>query len=185
MCPTDDIRLPPVLEGYLSGLRAGSGTSSPPSRSTIDGASSVLKPIVLSLSAGTGLKHFLTALATIYALKEERSGEHMVTLSWGLEREALRSLIEHSQSAGNSDEIGFDLSIQALAPDTTSPNMWSREQMFGISGGLCDHCNRSFHPTQSYTVICNPASTQHLAMGASGGGQLSLYHTSCTKLTMR
>lgn len=173
MCPAPDVKLPRVLGGYLSGLRAGSGTSSPPSRSMIDGATSVLKPIVLSLSAGTGLKRFLTCLATIYALKEERSGEHMVTLCWGLEREALKSLIETSPKDGNSDEIAFELSMQAADPDTISPNTWSKEQMFGISGGLCDHCGLNFHPEQSYTVICNPPS------------QLSLFHTSCTVLAMK
>jgi len=176
MCPPAepaDVRLPPVLEHYLSGLRNGSGTSSPPSRSTIDGATSVLKPIVLSLSRGTGLKHFLTSLATIYALKEERSGEHMVTLSWGLEREALKSLIEAYPKDGNSDEIVFEVSIQALGQDSISQNTWSREQTFGISGGVCDHCGLNFHPKQSYTTICNPPS------------HLSLYHSSCARILLK
>jgi len=165
---TDAIKLPPVLEGLLSGLRDGSGISSPPSRSTIDGATSVLKPIVLSLSAGTGLKHFLTTLATIYALKEERSGEHMVTLSWGLEREALKSLIESSRKDGDSDEIAFDLSIQALAPDTISPNMFSKDVMFGISGGICDWCQKPFKANHAYTTLCNPVLQS-----------LQLYHSEC------
>jgi len=176
MCPGSgppDFRLPPVLEHYLFGLRNGSGTNSPPSRSTIDGATSVLKPIVLSLSRGTGLKRFLTALATIYALKEARSGEHMVTLSWGLERAALKSLIEAYPSDGDSDEIVFELSIQALAPDSISQNPWSREQMFGISGGLCDHCKEGFSPTQGYMTICYPPS------------QLKLYHSDCGRILLK
>jgi len=165
--PTD-VRLPPVLKACLAGLRSGTGSSLRLSPSTNDGAQAVLKPIVLSLSAADGLRTFLTALATIYALREEASGEHMVTLCWGMEREALRSLIDSSRKDGDSDEIGFELSIAAEGPATTSPNMWSSAQMLGLRGARCDACEEPFKEHQSYTTICSPELQS-----------LQLYHSAC------
>ena len=163
-----DVQLPEVLKQWRRGLEAGSGSNSPHSHSMTVGEQAVLKPIVLSLSAGTGLKRFLTALATIYALKEEASGEHMVTLCWGMEREALRSLIETSVSDGDSEEIGFELSIAAEGPATTSPNTFSKHQMFGIQGAKCDACGEAFQKQHAYTTICSPELQS-----------LALYHSAC------
>lgn len=169
-----DVRLPSVLKRWETSLRNGRGSISPRSPLMTGGAQAVLKPIVLTLSAGTGLKRFLTALATIYALKEEASGEHMAMLCWGMEREALRSLIETSQSDGNSDEITFELSIAAEGPATTSPNTWSRHQMSGIQGAICDLCEEPFRPHQPYTTICSPELQS-----------LRLYHSDCVDVKPR
>jgi len=165
--PTD-VQLPQVLKQCLRGLRAGGGSSSARLLSMTAGVQGVLKPIVLSLYAGTGLRRFLTALATTYALREEASGEHMVTLCWDLERAALKSLIETSQSDGDSDVISFELSIAAEGPATTSPNTFSRHQMFGIQGARCDFCGEAFQKDQSYTTICSPELQS-----------LHLYHSEC------
>lgn len=163
-----DVQLPEVLKQWRTSLEAGNGANLPPSHSMTVGEQGVLKPIVLSLYAGSGLKRFLTVLATIYALKEGRSGEHMVTLCWGLEREALKSLIETSRDDGDSDEIMFELSIAAEGPATTSPNTFSKHQMFGIQGAKCDFCGEAFQKHQSYTTICSPALQS-----------LHLYHSEC------
>jgi len=165
--PTD-VQLPQVLKQHLRGLQDGHGSNSARSLSTIAGVQGVLKPIVLSLYAGTGLRRFLTALATTFALREEASGEHMVTVCWVMEREALKSLIETSVSDGDSDEIAFELSIAAEGPATTSPNTFSKHQMFGIQGAKCDFCGEAFRKDQSYTTICSPALQA-----------LYLYHSAC------
>jgi len=166
-----DVQLPQVLKQWRRGLEAGNGSSSPRSHSMTDGAQGVLKPIVLSLYAGSGLKRYLTALATTYALKEEASGEHMVMLCWDMEREALKSLIETSVSDGDSDEISFELSIAAEGPATTSPNTFSKHQMFGIQGARCDRCGEAFQKDQSYTTICSPELQS-----------LHLYHSDCMEV---
>jgi len=166
-----DVRLPQVLKRWHSSLQAGNGSSLPHSHSMSDGDRPVLKPIVLSISAGDGLNRFLTALATIYALKEEASGEHMVTLCWGMERAALRSLIETSQSDGSSDEIKFELSIAAEGPAITSQNTFSKRPMYGIQGVLCDRCEVAFTGNESYTTICSPAVQQ-----------MRLYHSACVSV---
>jgi len=163
-----DVRLPEVLKRWQSSLRDGHGSNSAPLRSTNNGGTPVLKPVVLTISSGDGLKRFLTTLASISALREERSGEHMVTVSWAMEREALKSLIETSPKDGNSEEIRFELSMAAEGPATTSLNTWSKNQMLGLVGARCDLCEEPFQLHQSYTTICCPELQS-----------LQLYHSAC------
>jgi len=169
-----DVKLPSVLEQWRRTSMDGRGANSQHSPSMADGGTrQVLKPVVLSIFVGSGLRRFLTTLAGISALKEEATGEHMVTVSWGMELAVLKSLIEESENAGNSEEIRCELSIASEGPATTSPNIWSSSQMSGISGARCDFCAKAFQKDQSYTTICSPSLQS-----------LHLYHSACVKVTI-
>ncbi len=114
-----EIRLPKVLRRLVDGLRGGVGITSQPSLSIVGGARPDLVPIVVCVSRGTGLTSFLTSLATLYALKEEGTGDVILMHSYSLDAAALRSLLETSRKAGNSDEITFEISMRAPGPDGT------------------------------------------------------------------
>lgn len=120
--PSSEIILPPSLDALVNGLRAGHGITSPHSPLTKGGGTQVLRPVVVSLSRGGGLTCFLTALATLSALKEEVSGDVILTQSFNLDVGALTSLLESSQIGGNSDVIRFEISIQSPGPDGTFQN---------------------------------------------------------------
>lgn len=117
LSPSSGITLPPSLDALVNGLRAGHGITSPHSPLMKDGATQVLRPIVVCLSHVDGLTTFLTALATLSALREERSGDVILTQSFSLDVGALTSLLEHCQKGGNSDVIRFEISIQAPGQD--------------------------------------------------------------------
>lgn len=165
---SEHIRLTRAQEAWLNGFASSSGTSSPLSHLTVVGARKDLTPTVVLLSQGDGLRRFLTVLATTSALKEDRSGEHTLMLSLGLERAVLTSMLESFPSDGASDEIRFELLIPAGAPDGTSPNTSLRTQISGISGARCDLCGKGFKENQSYVQECSPL---HQTM--------YLYHRDC------
>jgi len=114
-----EITLPRSLQRLVDGLRAGHGTTSLPSLSMTGGARPDLVPIVVCITRGGGLTTFLTCLATLYALKEEGSGETILMHSYSLDAGALTSLLEASPRDGNSDEIRFEISMRAPGPDGT------------------------------------------------------------------
>jgi len=113
------ILLPPSLKALVDGLQAGHGISSARSPLTSDGGPRVLRPIVVCLTRKGGFTTFLTALATLSALKEERSGDVILTHSFSLDVGALTSLLETSRKGGNTDEITFEISMQSPGPDST------------------------------------------------------------------
>jgi len=117
-----EIKLPRALDNLVIGLRAGHGITSPRSPLTKDGVRPDLVPIVVTFSHETGLKSFLTCLATLSALKEVRSGDVILTFSFNLLRADLTSLLETSRKGGPSDEIPFEISMQAPGPDGTWQN---------------------------------------------------------------
>jgi len=170
MCPikvtgADTLRLSPAQQQWLDGLQAGNGLSSGLSRLTNVGVKPDLVPIVVSLSPGDGLARFLTVLATSSALKEESTGELMLMLSLGLEREALRSLLGSSPSDGDSDEIGFDLLMPVSDATATSLSTSPRTQTSGTSGVPCDKCKAPIN--RDYVQVVTPPHG------------MSLYHVSC------
>ena len=120
--PSGGITLPPSLDALVNGLRAGHGISSPRSPLMKGGGMQVLRPIVVCLSHADGLTTFLTALATLSALKEETSGDVILTHSFSLDAGALTSLLETSRKGGGSDVIRFEISMQAPGPDGTFQN---------------------------------------------------------------
>lgn len=119
LSPSAGITLPPSLDALVNGLRAGHGITSPHSPLTKGGGTQVLRPVVVCLSHGSGLTTFLTALATLSALKEEVSGDVILTQSFSLDVGALTSLLESCQQGGGSDVIRFEISIQSPGPDGT------------------------------------------------------------------
>lgn len=114
-----EVKLSPVLQSLLSGLKAGGGITSLLSPSTLAGVRPDLVPIVVSLSHGDGLRLFLTSLATMYALRQEGSGERTLTLSFNLGREALQVLLDSYNNAGGSGEIPFEISLAVGQESTT------------------------------------------------------------------
>jgi len=114
-----EIRLPASLQNLVNGLRRGLGITSQPSLSMQDGARPDLVPIVVCITRGSGFTTFLTALATLYALKEESTGEVILMCSYSLDAAALTSLLAHSPKDGHSDEIRFETSMRAPGPDGT------------------------------------------------------------------
>jgi hypothetical protein len=117
-----ELELPASLKRLVNGLRAGRGTTSLLSPSTRGGARPDLVPIVVSLSHRDGFSHFLTTLASLSALKEEGTGETILTHSYNLDAGMLMSLVESCRSVGNSAEITFAISMRAPAPDGTFRN---------------------------------------------------------------
>lgn len=162
-----DIRLPPSLASLVRGLKAGRGRISQRSLLTDAGVRPDLTPIVVTISPEDGLSRFLTALGTLFALREDASGEHIVTLSFPLERGALTSLVSTSASGGSSDEIGFEISIPLLGLAATLPSISSKRPTTGISGAACDHCGKPFYREDSYVQFVEPPHGMHL------------YHHSC------
>jgi len=114
-----EIRLPSVLQSLVDGLRAGHGTTSVPSLSMSGGARPDLVPIVVCTTPGPGFTTFLTALATLYALREEATGDVILTLSYSLDGEALTSLLASSRRVGKKGGITFEISMRAPGPDGT------------------------------------------------------------------
>jgi len=109
----NEVRLPTALQNLLLGYGAGHGITSPHSPLTRDGVTPDLVPIVVSLSAESGLTTFLTCLATLSALKEVRSEDVILTLSFNLDPQLLTSLLATYPSSGSSDEIPFVISMQS------------------------------------------------------------------------
>lgn len=165
----DPTRLPRPLQTLVAGLKAGSGTTSPRSHLMNVGGRPDLIPIVFSITPGGGLTRFLTTLGTLSALKEERSGERILMLSWGLEREDLRSLLQTSVDDGGAGEIAFDLSIPAEVPNGTSPSISPRPQTSGISGVPCDVCGQPIRSGDPYASWVIPPD------------DMSLYHPHCLR----
>jgi len=114
-----EIRLPRALQSLVDGLRDGHGITSRPSLSMSGGARPDLVPIVVCVSRGGGLMRFLTCLATLYALKEEGTGDVILMHSYSLDAEMLMSLVRGSRRDGPSDEIQFEISMRAPGPDGT------------------------------------------------------------------
>ncbi len=114
-----EIRLPSSLQRLVDGLRRGHGTTSQPSLLMKGGARPDLVPIVVCITRGSGFTTFLTALATLYALREEGSGETILMHSYSLDTAVLTSLLEASPKDGRSDEIRFEISMRAPGPDGT------------------------------------------------------------------
>ena len=161
------IILPRPLQRFLDGLRAGRGISSQPSPLTTDGARPDLTPIVCSLSRAGGLTHFLTTLATISAWNEEGTGEPILMLSWGLEPEALKSLLETSGERGGAGEIAFSVTMSAGEPAGTSPSTSPKHRIIGTLGAPCERCRLPFRPGEAYIEIVIPPD------------RLMVYHGSC------
>lgn len=164
MCPSGSVgthspearSLPRALQRWLTTWLESRGDNSPHSPSTIVGARPDLIPIVVGVSRGSGLKRFLTALATFSALKEAATGELILTLSWESDREDLRSVLGLSGNGGGSEGIGLKLSIPAGELPAMSPSTSSNLQTTGISGVPCDHCGSPFQPRQGYVQIVDP-----------------------------
>lgn len=176
MCPdnsSSEVRLPSSLQRLAAGLRAGGGASSQRSLSMIDGERLDLIPIVFSLSPSGGLTRFLTVLGTLRALREESSGERILMLSWGLEREDLKSLLESSLNDGDSGEITFELSIPAEGPNGMSPSTSPKPQITGLSGVPCDRCGQEILLGDSYVTRCDPPHG------------LIVWHPHCARAMMR
>ncbi len=114
-----EIRLPKSLRGLVAGYRAGHGINSSRSLSTVDGIRPDLVPIVVSLSAESGFKTFLTALATLSALREEGSGDVILTHCFSLDCAELIQLLQTYRGSGRSAEITFEISMQAPGQDGT------------------------------------------------------------------
>jgi len=114
-----EVKLPASLNALVNGLRAGHGINSQPSLSTNAGARPVLVPIVVSLTRDGGFTTFLTALATLSALKEEVSGDVILTHSFSLDVGVLMSLLETSRKGGILDVIRLEISMQSPGPDGT------------------------------------------------------------------
>jgi len=172
---SENSSLTPGLKQWARGLDASNGSSSLLSRLTAASAiPPVLKPIVLSLSARGGLSRYLISLATIYALREEASGEHMVTLSWDLETEAVTSVLKASQNGGTPGEIEFALTMSNEGQPGTSPSMSLRPQPLGVSGVPCDVCGTPLEKNQDYTTICSP-----------NRNALTLAHSGCLTVAPR
>lgn len=163
MCPitlephgSSSVKLSRAQQQWLDGLKAGDGLTSPLSRMTTVGEKPVLLPIVVSLSPASGLRRFITTLATSYALREDDSGELMLMLSWGLEREALKSLVETFRRDGSSAEIGFELLMPVPESTAISASTSSKTPMSGISGVPCDYCKKPFKPQEAYVQFVVP-----------------------------
>jgi len=101
--------LPRSLENLAIGLKAGVGITSQRSLSHRAGGQPVLVPTVVCITLATGFMTFLTTLATLSALSEERSGDVILTQSFNLDRGALKSLLESSLKDGSSEEIKFEI----------------------------------------------------------------------------
>ena len=112
-------RLGRGLENLAVGLRAGVGITSQRSVSMIGGEIPDLVPVVVCLSREDGFTTFLTALATLCALKEERSGDVILMQSFNLDVGALTSLLETSRASGNAAVIRFEISMKSPGPDGT------------------------------------------------------------------
>lgn len=119
---SQEIVLPKSLRRLVDGLRAGVGITSQPSLLMRGGARPDLVPIVVCITRGGGFTTFLTTLATLYALKEEGTGDVILMHSYSLDAAALRSLLEASPKDGGSDEIRFEISMRAPGPDGTFPS---------------------------------------------------------------
>jgi len=117
-----EIPLPKSLSNLVNGLRAGHGITSQPSLSMSGGARPDLVPMVVCVTRGGGFTTFLTVLATLYALKEESTGDVILMHSYSLDAGALTSLLEASPKDGRSDEIRFEISMRAPGPDGTFPS---------------------------------------------------------------
>jgi len=117
-----EVILPKSLQNLVNGLRAGHGITSQPSLLISGGARPDLVPIVVCITRGGGFTTFLTALATLYALKEEATGEVILMHSYSLDVGALTSLLEASPKDGHSDEIRFEISMRSPGPDGTFPS---------------------------------------------------------------
>ncbi len=117
-----EITLPSALQNLVNGLRAGHGIISQPSVSIHGGVRPDLVPIVVCVSQGAGLTRFLTCLATLYALKEESSGDVILMHSYSLDAGMLTSLLAHSPKDGDGGEIKFEISMRQPGPDGTFLN---------------------------------------------------------------
>ena len=158
-----------------NGSTPGSGTSSPPSRSTIDGVRPDLLPTVVSFSPEGGLRRFLTVLASSSLSNEEGSDAPTLTLSLPLERAALTSLIETSVTDGSSDAIRFDVSIPLRSLGTTSASTSPKTPTSGTSGVhsakfLCDGCGEEREPGDDYAAIVQPPD------------RMWLFHADCVEI---
>lgn len=167
MCPTETQSK--VYKRLVDGLKAGRGLTSQLSPLMRDGARPDLIPIVFSALPSGGLRRFLTALATSYALREDDTGERMLILSWGLEAEALRSLLQTSLDDGDSDEITLELSMPVREQSGTSPSTSPSPLTTGLSGAPCDLCGEEISPGGSYVMVVTPPD------------DMFLYHYSCDR----
>ena len=185
MCPKEPMRSP-LVKPSVPGSTPGSGISSSPSPSgprspalttttsppdvahaAPAGPEPALIQAVHSLSAGTGLRRFLTVLATSSLSKGVEEDERMLTFSWGLERAVLTSIIENFDGVG--DEIQCELSIPLEALGTTSASTSRRTQTSGRSGVNfdCDGCGEPRAKGEPYVMVVRPPHG------------LSLYHETC------
>jgi len=162
------MRAPDSIRNLVSGWRGGSGDGLPRSPLTTDGGTRDQVPIAVLVSRESGSKSSRECLAIISRLKEDASGEHILTLSWVMRGNVIYS--ETEETPGDSEETRFDLLIPIEHLPSTLRNTSQSLLTTGISGVPCDVCGEGIKKGDPYrTDIVPPHGLLLLCLPCAAG----------------
>lgn len=156
-------RVSEVLRRLVDGLGSGSGVRSLLSRSGLIGEKPDQTPGGFLLTHASGSRLFLEPQVTTFALREDVTGERILTFSWGVETtDILPFLTTHSANGGEPDGITYELLIPIDRLSGISRSTSPRLPITGISEVPCDTCPELVRKGEPYATLVMPPHQMYL-----------------------